>query len=73
MQIVKGHLDASDLIEDPASLLNYTVLAMDTEGYAATDIKDLVARAVHQAAIRIAKHEHEDDFQVILPVYISLE
>ena len=64
MHIVKSHLDTSDLIEDPDSPLNYTAIAMETEGYAATDIKDLVARAVHQAAIRIAKHEEEEGFQV---------
>ncbi len=64
MHIVKSHLDASDLIEDPDSPLNYTAIAMDTEGYAATDIKDLVARAVHQTAIRAAQREDEDGFQV---------
>ena len=64
MHIVKGHLDASDLIEDPDMPLNYTAIAMDTEGYAATDIKDLVARAVHQAAIRAAQCEDEEGFQV---------
>jgi peroxin-1 len=39
---------------DPESPLNYTVLATQTEGYSATDLQDLVARAVHQVAVRSA-------------------
>lgn len=71
MQIVNGHMEHSDLNEDPAAPLNYTSIAMDTEGYAATDIKDLVVRAVHQAAIRVARHEGEADFQVCIFVVIQ--
>jgi hypothetical protein len=32
--------------------INYTALAMDTEGYAPADLLDLLARAIHQAVIR---------------------
>lgn len=38
----------SDLTKDES--LNYAALATLTEGYAALDLKDLVARAVHNAA-----------------------
>ncbi|KAH9895808.1 AAA-domain-containing protein [Cubamyces lactineus] len=50
--IVKEHMDTSDIVQDPSALLNYTALATQTEGYSVTDLKDLVARAVHRAAIR---------------------
>lgn len=43
----------SDLSLDPTRPLNYVALAMQTEGYSATDLRDLVGRAVHQAAIRL--------------------
>lgn len=42
----------SDLSQDPTQPLNYVSLATQTEGYSATDLRDLVGRAVHQAAIR---------------------
>lgn len=40
----------SDLTKDES--LNYAALATLTEGYAALDLKDLVSRAVHNAAER---------------------
>lgn len=43
----------SDLSLDPTQPLNYVALATQTEGYSATDLRDLVSRAVHQAAIRL--------------------
>ncbi|CAL1715282.1 unnamed protein product [Somion occarium] len=64
--LVRTHTDVSDLSEDPTQPLNYTALAMETEGYLITDLKDLVARAVHQAAIRIAEHEDDEGFQPTL-------
>ncbi|KAJ7835704.1 P-loop containing nucleoside triphosphate hydrolase protein [Mycena leptocephala] len=45
---------ARDMQVDPESPLNYAVLATQTEGYSATDLQDLVARAVHQIAVRSA-------------------
>lgn len=66
--LVRTHTDVSDLSEDPTQPLNYTALAMETEGYLITDLKDLVARAVHQAAIRIAEHEDDEGFQVNRPL-----
>ncbi|PFH52085.1 hypothetical protein AMATHDRAFT_57931 [Amanita thiersii Skay4041] len=45
---------AQDIKEDPESLLNFTALAIQTEGYLAMDLRDLVTRALHQAAIRHA-------------------
>ena len=63
--------------------MNFTALATQTEGYSATDLKDLVARAVHRAAIRVAKHVDEEEYQVshsslrcqfadsILPAYVD--
>lgn len=57
-------MDSSDLVFDPEHPLNFTALATQTEGYSANDLKDLVARAVHRAAMRVAEHEAEADFQV---------
>ncbi|GJE90322.1 PEX-1N and AAA domain-containing protein [Phanerochaete sordida] len=65
-QIVRGHLEGSDLVEDPEHPLNYTALATQTEGYLANDLKDLAARAVHRAAMRVAEHEDEKTFQPTL-------
>ena len=46
---------AQDIKEDPEAPLNFTALAIETEGYTAVDLRDLIARAFHQAAIRLAK------------------
>ena len=43
---------APDIQSDPESPINFTALATQTEGYSAMDLQDLVARAVHHAAIR---------------------
>ncbi|KAJ7594598.1 P-loop containing nucleoside triphosphate hydrolase protein [Mycena floridula] len=52
-QIVQKRLEAAvSIAQDPDSPLNYAYLATQTEGYSATDLQDLVARAVHQVAIR---------------------
>ena len=40
---------------EPEQPMNYVSLATETEGYLATDLHDLVSRAVHQAMIRAAK------------------
>ena len=45
---------AQDIKEDPESPLNFTSLAVQTEGYTATDLRDLVSRAFHQTAVRLA-------------------
>jgi len=47
---VEQRMVASDLTKDES--LNYAALATLTEGYAALDLKDLVSRAVHNAAER---------------------
>jgi hypothetical protein len=55
-QIIKDRLAAAPSIEtDEASPINYTALAVHTEGYSAPDLQDLVARAVHQAAMRCSE------------------
>jgi hypothetical protein len=55
-QIVNERLQiAQDIKEDPEAPLNFTALAIETEGYTAVDLRDLIARAFHQAAIRLAK------------------
>ena len=61
---MRTHTDSSDLVVDSVHPLNYTALATQTEGYLANDLKDLVARAVHRAAIRVADHEEDAGFQV---------
>ncbi|KAJ7936760.1 P-loop containing nucleoside triphosphate hydrolase protein, partial [Mycena leptocephala] len=45
---------ARDMQVDHESPLNYAVPATQTEGYSATDLQDLVARAAHQVAVRSA-------------------
>lgn len=47
---VEQRVLVSDLTKDES--LNYAALATLTEGYAALDLKDLVSRAVHNAAER---------------------
>ncbi|KAI0262607.1 AAA-domain-containing protein [Gloeopeniophorella convolvens] len=52
-QVVQRRLaGAESLAVDVARPLNFVALATETEGYSATDLQDLVARAVHQAAVR---------------------
>ena len=65
--LVQSHMDTSDITPDPDAPLNYTALATQTEGYSVTDLKDLVARAVHRAAIRssqLASSVSSDDQEV---------
>ncbi|KAF7969113.1 hypothetical protein HWV62_28272 [Athelia sp. TMB] len=60
-RIVESRLDlANDIKPDLASPLNFTALATQTEGYSATDLHDLVARAMHQAAMWSTKDESVD-------------
>ncbi|KIM45052.1 hypothetical protein M413DRAFT_441700 [Hebeloma cylindrosporum] len=44
---------AKDITMNPESPVNFTELSTQTEGYSATDLKDLVARAIHQVAMRV--------------------
>lgn len=54
-RIVQDRLEiATDMQQSPDSPLNFAALATQTEGYSAVDLQDLVARAVHQVAIRSA-------------------
>ena len=53
VQVVQWRLEAArNLGIDAERPLNFVALATETEGYSATDLQDLVARAVHQAVIR---------------------
>lgn len=54
-RIVRDRLSSSDIAQDPVKPLNYTSLATLTDGYSATDLGDLVGRAINQAAIRSSK------------------
>ncbi|CCL98466.1 uncharacterized protein FIBRA_00464 [Fibroporia radiculosa] len=66
-ELVIDRMNSSNLTEDPSSSLNYTALATQTEGYSVTDLKDLVSRAIHRAAIRAtAEDSNEDDNSAIL-------
>ncbi|CAE6412288.1 unnamed protein product [Rhizoctonia solani] len=56
-RIVNRRLATSDLSSDPTKPLNFVALATDTEGYSATDLQDLVGRAVHAAAVRSAAND----------------
>jgi peroxin-1 len=52
-QAVQRRLEAARNLEVEAEQpLNFVALATETEGYSATDLQDLVARAVHQAVVR---------------------
>ena len=53
-KIVHERLQAADDIkDDPETPLNFTSLALQTEGYLPTDLKDLVGHAFHKAAVRL--------------------
>jgi len=52
-RLVKDSIEESGDISQNLDLpLNFTELSTQTEGYSATDLKDLVARAIHQVAMR---------------------
>lgn len=56
--IVQNVLEtAKDITVDPDTPLNFTSLATQTEGYSALDLQDLVARAIHQVAMRAAEND----------------
>ena len=57
--LVNYKLERSGLQSDSQNPLNYVSLATNTEGYLATDLHDLVSRAVHQATIRATKDKSE--------------
>jgi peroxin-1 len=55
-QVVNERLQiAQDIKDDPEAPLNFAALAIETEGYTAVDLRDLIARAFHQAAIRLTR------------------
>ncbi|KZT66890.1 AAA-domain-containing protein [Daedalea quercina L-15889] len=67
-QLVRERIDTSNITEDPSKPVNFTALATQTEGYSVTDLKDLVARAVHQAAIRTSETgESEETPTTLIP------
>ncbi|KAF8971068.1 P-loop containing nucleoside triphosphate hydrolase protein [Flammula alnicola] len=52
-RLVQDRLEvAKDITQDPESPINFTELSTQTEGYSATDLKDLVARAIHEVAMK---------------------
>ena len=52
-QVMQRRLEAARNLEVEAKQpLNFVALATETEGYSATDLQDLVARAVHLAVVR---------------------
>jgi peroxin-1 len=56
--MVQDHLDsAKDLTLDQNSPINFSALSIQTEGYSASDLKDLVARAIHQVAMKASNPE----------------
>ncbi|KAJ3562418.1 hypothetical protein NP233_g9586 [Leucocoprinus birnbaumii] len=59
-RIVESTLEtANDITMDSETPLNFTALATQTEGYSALDLQDLVARAIHQVAMRAALSQSE--------------
>ncbi|KAF5351610.1 hypothetical protein D9756_007497 [Leucocoprinus leucothites] len=55
-RIVQKTLEiATDITVDSQTSLNFTALATQTEGFSALDLQDLVARAIHQVAMRVAQ------------------
>ena len=72
-QIVQRRLESSGNLEvDEEKPLNFVALATETEGYSATDLQDLVARAVHQAAIRSSSDSVKARLPNLLEVLIAL-
>ena len=63
-QLVRERMETSSIGEDSTRPVNFTALATQTEGYSVTDLKDLVARAVHQAAIRPSEMGDTDEIRV---------
>ncbi|TFY82022.1 hypothetical protein EWM64_g1986 [Hericium alpestre] len=57
---------AHNMVVDPTAPLNFAALAAETEGYSATDLQDLVARAVHNAAMRLSQDSQDDDAKLVL-------
>jgi peroxin-1 len=41
---------------DQNSPINFIALSTQTEGYSASDLKDLVARAIHQVAMKTSSN-----------------
>lgn len=63
-QVVQRRLETADNLEVNAERpLNFVALATETEGYSAIDLQDLVARAVHQAAVRSSGDTGKVSFQ----------
>ncbi|KAF9482195.1 AAA-domain-containing protein [Pholiota conissans] len=55
-RLVQDRLEvAKDIVQDPESPINFTELSTQTEGYSALDLKDLVARAIHEVAMKANK------------------
>lgn len=54
-RIVAERSSMSDVSQDPSHPLNFTALATLTDGYSATDLRDLVGKAIHEAALRSSK------------------
>jgi peroxin-1 len=55
-QMTRRRLEiASNIHLDTENPLNFAYLATQTEGYSATDLQDLVSRAIHQLAIRVSQ------------------
>ncbi|KAG7090976.1 hypothetical protein E1B28_010043 [Marasmius oreades] len=59
-RLVQNHLSAAkELQQDTESPLNFTYLATQTEGYSATDLQDLVSRAIHQVVMKMTMEQKE--------------
>ncbi|KAI0310136.1 P-loop containing nucleoside triphosphate hydrolase protein [Amylostereum chailletii] len=57
--VIKNRIQKAEAMSlDHKDPVNIVSLATETEGYSATDLKDLVGRAVHQAAMRISGEAH---------------
>ena len=68
-QAVRRRLETARNLEVEAEHpLNFVALATETEGYSATDLQDLVARAVHQAAVRSFGNNDKVKFPKKLPM-----
>ncbi|KAG8912248.1 Peroxisome biosynthesis protein pex1, partial [Tulasnella sp. 408] len=54
-RLIEDKLASSDMSQDPDNPINFTSLATQTDGYSATDLRDLVGRAIHQAVVRSSR------------------
>ncbi|EGO02902.1 hypothetical protein SERLA73DRAFT_102940 [Serpula lacrymans var. lacrymans S7.3] len=66
-RVIERRLAAAPSLKlSPDSPPDYTTVAIQTEGYCATDLHDLVSRAIHQAVMRLVEKNDKDNHETYL-------